>query len=62
VLGTADDTRMPLTTFTRQISISELLTNGVPNPTLRQIRVIITYRVGSTTRNYTLTTYVSSIS
>lgn len=62
VLGTPDDTHLPLTTFTRQISITELLTNGVPNPTLRQVRVVITYKVGSTTRSYTLTTYVSSIS
>lgn len=59
VLGTTDDVQMQLTTFTRQIVITEL---PIPNPNLRQIRVIITYRVGDSTRTYTLTTFVSSIS
>jgi prepilin-type N-terminal cleavage/methylation domain-containing protein len=62
ILGTADDVNMPLSMFTREIAITELLTGGVPNPNLRQLRVTITYRVGSTERTYTLTTYVSSIS
>jgi prepilin-type N-terminal cleavage/methylation domain-containing protein len=58
-VGTSDDVEAPMTTYTREIQISEL---AVPNPMLRQVRVIITYRVGSTTRTYTLTTFVSSIS
>jgi hypothetical protein len=62
LLGTADDVSTPLTDYTRQITISELLTNGVPNPTLRQIQVIVTYRAGQRQRTYTLTTYISSIS
>jgi prepilin-type N-terminal cleavage/methylation domain-containing protein len=59
ILGTADDVRVPLTGFTRQIAITEL---APVNPNLRQVRVIITYTVGSTSRTYTLTTYVSAIS
>jgi type II secretory pathway pseudopilin PulG len=62
ILGTADDVQSPLTMFTREIAITELLTGGVPNPNLRQLRVTITYSVGSSQRTYTLTTYVSSIS
>lgn len=61
-LGTADDVLTPLSTYTREIIISELLTNGVPNPNLRQLQVIVTYTMGSNRRSYTLTTYVSSIS
>jgi prepilin-type N-terminal cleavage/methylation domain-containing protein len=62
VLGTADDVLMPLTSFTREIAITELLTAGVPNPNLRQLRVTIRYMVGAAQRSYVLTTYVSSIS
>lgn len=61
-LGTVDDVLTPLSTYTRQVLITELLTNGTPNPTLRQIQVMVTYRVGSAQRTYTLTTYISSIS
>jgi type II secretory pathway pseudopilin PulG len=62
ILGNEDDIQTPLTNYTRQVVISELLTNGVPNPTLRQIQVTVVYRVGQVDRNYTLTTYISSIS
>jgi prepilin-type N-terminal cleavage/methylation domain-containing protein len=62
ILGTSDDVSTPLNSFTREIAITELLTAGVPNPNLRQLRVTITYSVGSARRTYTLTTYVSSIS
>jgi prepilin-type N-terminal cleavage/methylation domain-containing protein len=63
LLGTQDDLRTPLTTFTRQIEISNLLdAQGVVNPLLRQLRVTIVYRVGQMQRTYTLTTYISSIS
>jgi type II secretory pathway pseudopilin PulG len=62
-IGTQDDVRTPLSTFTRQIEISDLLTpQGDVNPTLRQLRVTVTYRVGNAQRTYTLTTYISSIS
>jgi hypothetical protein len=63
LLGTQDDLRTPLTTFTRQIEISNLLdAQGAVNPLLRQLRVTIVYRVGQMQRTYTLTTYISSIS
>ncbi len=59
LLGTADDVLVPLTTFTRQIEIVEL----VPaNPDLREVRVTIGFRVGSMQRTYTLRTYVSAFS
>jgi type II secretory pathway pseudopilin PulG len=62
ILGNTDDTSMPLTDYKRQIVISELLTNGNPNPTLRQITVTVFYKVNQAIRTYTLTTYISSIS
>jgi prepilin-type N-terminal cleavage/methylation domain-containing protein len=62
-LGTQDDTRTPMDTYTRQIQITEILDGqGQPNPSLRRLRVIISYRVGSAQRTYTLTTFISSIS
>jgi hypothetical protein len=42
--------------------ISDIITNGVPNPNLRQLQVMVTYTVGRNRRTYTLTTFVSSIS
>jgi hypothetical protein len=63
VLGNADDVRTPLSTFRRQIEITNLLdANGVVNPTLRQLRVTISYQLGSGRRRYVLTTYISAIS
>jgi hypothetical protein len=63
LLGTTDDVRTPLATFTRQIEISNILdAAGNINPTLRQLRVTITYELGRDTRRYVLTTYISSIS
>ena len=53
-LGTDDDVLQPLTQFSREIEIRELST------TLRQLRVIIRYTVGSAEREYTLITYISS--
>lgn len=63
VLGTADDVRTPLTSFTRQIEIRDL-TNaaGTVNANLRELRVTIGYRAGGMRRTYVLTTYISSIS
>ena len=70
ILGTDDDVLTDLTGFTREIQISEILTNGVANPNLRQLRVRIRY--GRMVRNqsgviepervYELTTYISAIS
>jgi prepilin-type N-terminal cleavage/methylation domain-containing protein len=70
VLGTADDVRTPLQNYLREIEITEIVTNGVVNPNLRQLRVRI--RFGNIVaqpdgtlqpeRLYELTTYISSIS
>jgi len=70
ILGTSDDVLTDLTGFTREIQISEIVTNGVANPNLRQLRVRIRY--GRMVRNqsgviepervYELLTYISAIS
>ncbi len=63
ILGTADD--VPLTDYTREIQISNMFMDGsttVVNPNLRQIKVIIRYKVAGSWRTYTLTTYISSFS
>ena len=63
VLGTADD--IALTDFTREIQITNLFADGsltIVNPNLRQIKVIVKYKVGGNWRTYTLTTYISSFS
>ncbi len=70
VLGTQDDVRTPLQNFRREIEITEIITNGVPNPNLRRLRVRIRFGnmvMGQTgqlqpERVYELTTFVSSIS
>ena len=56
ILGSADDIVQPLDTFTREIQISTIGTNT----NLRQIRVVVSYRVGHLTRSYELVTYISS--
>jgi prepilin-type N-terminal cleavage/methylation domain-containing protein len=53
-LGTGDDVVQILTNFTREIEIRDL------SATLRQLRVIIRYSIGSEARNYTIVTYISS--
>jgi prepilin-type N-terminal cleavage/methylation domain-containing protein len=63
-LGTADDEIVPLTGFKREIRITTLNYDagvgvGV-NPTLRQVQVIVKYKVENAWRTYTLTTYVSA--
>jgi len=55
-LGTADDQTTVLNFFTREIRIRDI----AGNVNLRQIDVILTYRVGRMTRTYQLTTYISS--
>ena len=56
VLGTADDQSVPLTQYTREVRIRDI------NAVLRQIDVIVTYQTSNGTRQYSLTTYVSSYS
>jgi prepilin-type N-terminal cleavage/methylation domain-containing protein len=70
VLGNEDDIRTPLRNYRREIEISEIVTNGVPNANLRRLRVRI--RFGNLVpgpdgqlepeRLYELTTFISSIS
>jgi prepilin-type N-terminal cleavage/methylation domain-containing protein len=55
-LGTADDVQLPLSNFTRTITITDV--TGKPN--LRQVVIRIDYQAGRFQRNYSLTTYVSS--
>jgi prepilin-type N-terminal cleavage/methylation domain-containing protein len=61
-LGTADDEVVPLTDFKREIRITPLNydSGGGVNPNLRQVQVIVKYKVENAWRSYTLTTYVSS--
>jgi hypothetical protein len=54
VLGTGDDVVRPLNAFTREIEIQDIA------PNLRQIRVIVRYRIGSLNRQYQLIAYISS--
>jgi prepilin-type N-terminal cleavage/methylation domain-containing protein len=71
VLGTDDDVRTPLTGYTREIVISEILDgNGNANANLRRLNIRVRY--GRMVRNssgesqpervYELTTYISAIS
>jgi len=59
LFGSADDVLTPLAGFTRRIQIIEL---SPLDPDLRELRVTITYQVGSQTGSYTLRTYVSAFS
>ena len=59
LLYTADDQITPLSTFTREIRIRDI---AAENGQLRSIVVTVTYKNGTTTRTYTLTTYISSYS
>ena len=54
LLGTADDVVQKLDTFTREIKITDVSLD------LRQITVTITYKAGSVTRSYTLTSLISN--
>jgi len=55
LLGTDDDISIPLTNFTREVEI-----RSTDTPTLRRLRVIIHYTVGSERREYTIVTFISS--
>ena len=59
LLNTADDQVVPLSTFTREILIRDV--TGEQGQ-LRSIIVTVKFRNGTTTRTYTLTTYISSYS
>lgn len=54
LLGTGDDVLQPLANFTREIEIRDV------SLTLRQLRVIVRYTVGTQTREFVLATYISS--
>jgi hypothetical protein len=63
VMGTQDDILTPLSNYTRQIEITDIImANGQVNPNIRRLTVTIGFRVGQTNRTYTLTTFVSAIS
>jgi len=53
-LGTEDDIVVPLNNFSREIEITDL------GGSLRQIRIIIDYKIGHLDRKYELVTYISS--
>ena len=55
-LGTADDVQIPLTNFTRTITITPIATD----PNLRQIQVTVNYTAGRLKGAYTLTTLISA--
>jgi type II secretory pathway pseudopilin PulG len=59
ILGTSDDTKVVLSHFTRQITITDLPNS---NGELRSIVVTIKYQNGPTLRTYTLSTYISAYS
>ena len=56
ILGNTDDVHVPLINFWRTVAITDV----TGEPSLRQLRVTIRYRVGGENRTYVLTTYVSS--
>lgn len=57
ILGTADDIKIPLSNFTRTITI----TNIPGNTSLRNINVTINYTAGRFNRQYTLNTLISAV-
>jgi prepilin-type N-terminal cleavage/methylation domain-containing protein len=68
LVNTADDAaavlQLPTNQYTREIVINTLNFDGTAtvNPNLREVQIIIRYRVGQMWRVYTLTTYISSYS
>jgi type II secretory pathway pseudopilin PulG len=64
ILATADDEVIPLTDFRREIRITPLTYDGTTetNPNLRQVTVIVRYKVDNIWREYRLISFVSSYS
>jgi prepilin-type N-terminal cleavage/methylation domain-containing protein len=66
LVNTADDgaDEIPVSEFTREITITPLMIDGtsIINPNLRQVRVVVSYKVHGAWRQYVMTTYVSSYS
>lgn len=63
ILGTSDDILTTLNDFSREVQITNLMTDAatpVVNPNLRQIKVIVKYKADTRWQTYTLTTFVSS--
>jgi hypothetical protein len=58
ILGAADSIRMPLTAYTRQVVIA----NVVGDPNLRTIQVIMIYTAGRFKRRFVLNSYISRFS
>jgi prepilin-type N-terminal cleavage/methylation domain-containing protein len=54
LLGTADDVTQALMQFTREVVIRDV------SQSLRELRVIVRYRVGGVIREYTIATLISS--
>lgn len=66
LVNTADDgaAQVPAGSYTREIQIGTLNFDGTStvNPNLRELRVIVRYKVFNSWRTYTMTTYISPYS
>jgi prepilin-type N-terminal cleavage/methylation domain-containing protein len=64
ILNNGDDQVQTLDYFTREILITPLNNDGTNavNKNLRQLQVIVKYKVNQTWQTYTITTYISSFS
>lgn len=64
ILATADDVVTRLNDFTREVRIRPLMFDGstTVNPNLREVTVIVRYRVDGRWREYRVVSYVSSYS
>ena len=65
-MNTSDDgaIEVPVAEFTREIDINPLNFDGTGtvNPNLREVRVVVRYKVYGAWRNYVVITYVSAYS
>jgi len=62
IVGTADDVKLPLTNFTRQIQIASVNdANGNADPALRTVTITISYTTPrlKTAKTYVLNSYIS---
>lgn len=59
IFNTEDDKNVTLTNYTREIAIRDVTGEGGQ---LRSITVTLTYKVGTATRTYALSTYISAYS